>query len=171
GDDRVERGLESILRGNLQEVRRAHLSVRGLVAEDALLGFSRQHRVGLVLGPRKVGSFVVDEEEQLVLQRTERQRSTEIAAEIVLPQLRLRQAARVVEKRIRPEAFMLKLLEAAPVILVGASLRDELERDGAFRARIGAEPGGLDRDFFHRAQTRRDRGVKTRTAALESVRG
>src|SRR5206468_9301928 len=100
----------------------------------------------------------VDEEEQFLLQVTERQRSTEIAAEIMLPELRLGQAARIVEEGVRPEAVMLKLFEAAAVILVGSPFGDELEIDRAFRSGIGAESGGLDGHFLHRAKPRRDGG-------------
>ena len=65
---------------------------------------------------------------------------------------------------------MLKLFEAAAVILVGASFSDELEIDGAFRARVGTQTGRFNRHLLHRAEPRRDRGEETGAPALEAIR-
>ena len=65
---------------------------------------------------------------------------------------------------------MLKLFEAAAVILVGAPFGDELEIDRAFRSGIGAESGGLDGHFLHRAKPRRDGGEEARATAFEAIR-
>src|SRR5262249_40314550 len=162
-------GREAILRGDLQQVRGALLARGGLIAEDALLRFVRQHRVGLRPGPRNVLLLPVREEEQFLPQGADRNRSAEAAPELVLTDARFRNPAALVEERVRVERVVAELLEQLAVILARAAARDELQVRAALRARVGAEAGGFHRDLLHRAEPGGDGCEEARAAALESV--
>ena len=68
-------------------------------------------------------------------------RAAEIAAELVQPQLRLRDAARDVEHAVRVQDVVAELLEHLAVERVRAAPRDELDLRGAFRAGVGGQAG------------------------------
>ncbi len=170
-------GIEDSLHGRidlavrqLQHVLRTHRAVGGDVAVDAPLGRFGQHVDGPVRRSRPRPVLDIDKEEELVFHARNRQRTAQVAAEIVLADLRPDLAARVAEERVGVESVVAQLMEQAAMILAGAALGGEADVHGAAGGGVRARARGGGGDFFNGVDSGRRESEEAGAAALEALR-
>jgi len=166
GDERIDRRRKPAGASDVEQVHRAHRSIRRRVAERSQLRFRREDGSRERRLARLNRLLEIHEVEQPALP----QRAAEVTAPLVEPQLVLRQPPDGIQPAVGVQRVVAKLFEQLPVRVVRSALRHELHLHGAFGAGIGGEAGRRHRDLLHGAEPHGRKRKKARPAAAEPLR-